>query len=182
MATTLLFRDGLKSDLPACLELDHSYETEYVWQMRLHSEGDQQQIAFQRERLPRMLAAIWPINEQRLQLALAPEQCFLIVEDRDNHEILGYLTMRPDPVYRVARLQDVVVDRDLRRQKIGTRLLNVARKWASQQQLNLITAELQTQNYPGILFCQASGLTFCGFNDHYFPNQDIAVFFTETLR
>ena len=182
MATSLLFRDGIHSDLPACLQIDHSYETEYVWQMRLQTEGDQQQITFQRERLPRRLEAVWPVSERRLQLALPPEHCFLIVEDRETGAIIGYLTMRHDPVYHVGRLQDVVIAPPHRRQKIGMRLLNIARKWADQQQITILTAELQTQNFPGILFCQAVGLAFCGFNDHYFPNQDIAVFFSETLR
>ena len=182
MATPLLFRDATDRDLSACLELDHMYETEYVWQMRIHNEGHQQQITFQRERLPRFLDAEWPINNHRLQLALPPEHCFLIAEDRENHEVIGYLTMRHDPIYGVGRLQDVVVSRPHRRQKIGTRLMNVARQWAVNKQIATLTAELQTQNFPGILFCQASGLSFCGFNDHYFPNQDIAVFFSETLR
>jgi GNAT superfamily N-acetyltransferase len=79
-------------------------------------------------------------------------------------------------------LQDLLVSQAYRRRKIGSRLLNVARNWARQHQLIRLTAELQTMNYPGILFCQRAGLSFCGFNDHYFPNQDIAVFFSESLR
>jgi GNAT superfamily N-acetyltransferase len=182
MSTTLLIRDGLSTDLPACLELDHRYATEFVWQMRLAADSDPYHIAFQRERLPRALETEWPADEQRIRLALPSDQCFLVAENRDESTILGYVTMQSDHVYHIARLQDLVVGQPYRRNRIGTRLLNVARKWAVQQHLTRLTAEIQTQNYPAILFCQRSGLTFCGFNDHYFPNQDIAVFFSENLR
>ncbi|MBZ0301600.1 MAG: GNAT family N-acetyltransferase [Anaerolineae bacterium] len=184
MSTTLSFliRDGVSSDIPACLSLDHTYDTEYVWQMRLHEDIDLRQIVFQAERLPRTLEATYPADEHRLRLALPTEECFLVVESRDQHEILGYLTLRSDPVYYQARLQDLVVSRPYRRNRIGTRLLAVARQWARQHELTRITAEVQTPNYPAIQFCQHTGLTFCGFNDHYFPNRDIAIFFTEALR
>lgn len=182
MSTTLLIRDGLRSDIAACLELDHSYETDYVWQMRLQDSPEQRQIVFQRERLPRTLETEWPKSEHRLQLGLDKQQCFLVAEDRQAGEVLAYLTLRNDPVYHQASLQDLIVSRPFRRRKIGGRLLNVARNWARQQQLRRLMAELQTQNYPGIMFCQRAGLGFCGFNDHYFPNQDIAIFFSESLR
>lgn len=184
MSTTLSFliRDGISSDIPACLALDHSYETEYVWQMRFQEDVDQRQVIFTTERLPRILETSWPAAENRLQLALPAEHCFLVVESRDQHEILGYLTMHNDPVFRSARLQDLVVSRPFRQNRIATRMLTVARQWARHRELVYLTAEIQTQNYPAILFCQHVGLTFCGFNDHYFPNRDIAIFFTEALR
>ncbi len=182
MSTTLLIRDGLESDIPGCLALDHSYETEFVWQMRLQDNPELREIAFQRERLPRMLENEWPKDEHRLRLALDKDHCLLVAEDREAHEILAYLTMRNDPVYHVANLQDLMVSRPYRRRRIGTRMLNIARNWARQHHLRELTVELQTQNYPGILFSQRAGLAFCGFNDHYFPNQDIAIFFSESLR
>jgi hypothetical protein len=36
---------------------------------------------------------------------------------------------------------------------------------------------MQTKNYPAIQFARAQGFVFCGFNDHYYMNQDIALFF-----
>jgi GNAT superfamily N-acetyltransferase len=100
---------------------------------------------------------------------------------RDQPEVLGYLTMRTDYAYRLARVLDVVVARSYRNQRIATRLLNIARKWARERDLTQMTMEIQTKNYPGILFCQQRGFTFCGFNDRLFPNQDIAVFFSQSV-
>jgi GNAT superfamily N-acetyltransferase len=184
MSTSLgfLIRDGLDSDIGACLNLDHHFETDYVWQMRYAEDTDQRQIIFQIEKLPRILETSWDVSEHRLRLAVPAEHCFLIAQDRDQGDILGYLTMRHDPVYQIAQLQDLVVSFPYRRRKIGTRLLTVARNWAREHGLVRLTAEIMTRNYPGIQFCQHTGLTFSGFNDQYFPKQDIALFFSSSLR
>ena len=182
ISLSFIIRDGIETDIQACLELDHRYDTEFVWQMRLQEDVNQRQITFQTEKLPRLLETTWQTSEHRLRLALPANQCFLIAESREENDILGYLTMRNDPVYQIAQLQDLVVSRPYRRRRIGSRLLTVARKWAREHELVRLNAELQTRNYPAIIFCQQLGLTFCGFNDHYFPEQDIAIFFGTSLR
>ena len=107
MATTLslVIRDGVSAIFLAACALDHTYETEHVWQMRLQDDGDQHQIVFHKERLPRALETSWPADGHRLELALPKDHCFLVVENREDHEILGYLAMRSDPVFRIAHLQ-----------------------------------------------------------------------------
>lgn len=180
-SSSFVIRDGISSDIPVCLNLDHLYETEHVWQMRLHKDVGYHQITFQTEKLPRLLETSWPHSENRLRLALPDNQCFLVAQSDDN-QVLGYLAMHSDSTNQIAQLQDLIVSRPYRRNQIGTRLFSVARKWARDHHLLRLTAEVQTRNYPAILFCQQIGLTFCGFNDHYFPNQDIAVFFSGSLR
>lgn len=184
MSTTLgfLIRDGLESDTAACLELDLSYSTEFVWQMNILEEGNGWQITFRTERLPRPLETSYPADAARLKLLIEAGECFLVAVNRDQPEILAYLAMRSDLISRTAHVYDLVVARAFRRRHVGTRLLNVARQWARQRQLVRMTIEVQTRNYPGILFCQQSGFQFSGFNDHYLPNQDIAVFFSQSLR
>jgi GNAT superfamily N-acetyltransferase len=115
-------------------------------------------------------------------LALTDDQCFLVATVGEEAGIAGYLSMRSDPVHHIALLQDIVVDAKYRRHRIATRLLGVARQWAREFDHLRLTVETQTKNYPSIQFLQARGFGFCGFNDHYFPNGDIAVFFTQSLR
>jgi len=184
MSTTLSFliRDGLESDVEPCSKLDHLYETDYVWQMNIQQEVGSWQVTFKTERLPRTLEAKYPSDERRINLALPDNQCFLVAVSRDEPELLAYLTMRNDPVYHIALVQDLVVSRPYRRHGIGKRLLSVARTWAKEHQLTRLMVEIQTKNYPGINFCQSSGFAFCGFNDRYMPNQDIAVFFSQSIR
>lgn len=184
MVTSLSFliRDGLESDIPACLQLDHHYESDFVWQMTFEEHLGQWQISFKTQRLPRTLEAIYPVSEVRLHLALPDEQCFLVAAAKDDSEVLGYLSMRNDPIHRVALIQDIVVSRPYRRRHIGTRLISVARQWAKEHHLIQLTIENRTQNHMGITFAQQKGFSFCGFSDQYFPDQDIAVFFGQSLR
>lgn len=181
----LVIRDATAADIAPCLALAHAYTTEHIWQMTVQPEAAGWQVSFRTEHLPRSIEVPYPRDEKRLHLALPEDACFVVAEgrtaDEANH-ILGYLTLRYDPVHGNALVQDVVVDRPVRRYKIGTRLLNVARQWASEHQAWQLLIETQTTNYPSIQFCQASGFQFCGFNDRYYANHDIAVFFSQSLR
>lgn len=181
-STTFIIRDALETDLAACLAIDHRYETEYVWQMQIVQPTGQWQITFKTERLPRTLETEYPASEHRLRLTLPPDQCFLVAGQRDQTEILGYLSMRHEPARRVGWIQDIVVDHDYRRVGIGSRMLRVARQWALEHGLTRLMVETQTRNYPAISFCTSTGFVFCGYNDRYLDNQDIALFFGQTLR
>ncbi|MBC7810453.1 MAG: GNAT family N-acetyltransferase [Burkholderiales bacterium] len=208
MTTTFLIRDALESDLEACAGIDHRYETDYVWQMSVAETTGERQVMFKTERLPRTMEVAYPCDSDRLSLSLADDECFLVavtrtvmlptprgeddIEDEYDDEhldtavteetVLGYLTMRRDTLHHSALVHEIVVARGLRRHRIATRLLKAARRWAQEYDLLQMTIETQTKNYPAILFCQQAGFTFCGFNDHYFPNQDIALFFSQSLR
>jgi GNAT superfamily N-acetyltransferase len=175
-------RDGLPADLDDCLLLDHSGETETVWQMTLQNAASGWQIAFRTERLPRPVDFAYPADRDRLAAVLAGQGCFLVARGKEEPELVGYLSMRIDPLYGNALVHDLVVSRPFRRSGIGARLLGVARRWALEHQALRLLAEVHTRNYPGIQFCQAAGLSFCGFNDQYFPRHEIAVFFGQSLR
>lgn len=178
-----LIRDGLEDDIAGCLELDHQYSTDYVWQMMIDERPGHWQVTFNTQRLPRLLETVHTPQANRLRLAAAAsDQCFLVAAARNDHSMLGYLTMRNDPVHSIALIQDVVVSQPFRGQRIGTRLIGVARQWAAEHQLSRFMIEVSTQNYPAIHFCQKLGFKFCGFNDHYFDNHDIAVFFSQSVR
>jgi GNAT superfamily N-acetyltransferase len=180
-----VIRDGAAGDIPACLALDHTGETDMVLQMQMvQPELNRWQISLQEERLPRKIDLLTEPNEARLRAALPADRCFLVAAHRspEKAELLGYLVMRPETADGVAMITDLIVSRPFRRAGIGSRLLNVARRWAREAGIHRLMIATPTKNYPGIRFCQESGLTFCGFNDRYYPNQDIAVFFTQTVR
>jgi ribosomal protein S18 acetylase RimI-like enzyme len=182
MALNLLIRDGLERDVAACLAMDSHYETDYVWQMNVHQEPDYYQVTFKTERLPREMESLFPLSEDRLRRALPRNQCFLVATAADEPTMLGFLTMWQDSAQKIAWIQHIVVAPEFRRRRIGSRLLSVARKWAMEQNLVRITVETQTKNYPCIKLCQKAGLEFCGFNDQYFQNKDIALLFSQSLR
>lgn len=179
---SILIRDAISDDIAACLALDHSYNTDHVWQMRIENNVSEKHIYFSTERLPRPLEATYITDAERLAKALSPNYCFLVAVDKTESDVLGYLTMSYNPLREMAQIHDIVVSTPIRRRGIGYRLIKVARQWAQERHVRRIFLETQTQNYPSIQFAQALGFVYCGFNDHYFLNQDIAVFFYQALR
>ncbi len=173
-------REALASDLPQCQGLDHAYETDYVWQMEFHEENGRISIAFRTARLPRTMRVVYPRGPDTLEAVWERHDCFLVAED--DGRILGYLTMREIISRSTAWVEDLVVGSEWRRRGVGSALLAAAERWAYERGLQRITLETQTKNYPAICFCQKHGMVFCGYNDRYYPNQDIAVFFCRELR
>jgi GNAT superfamily N-acetyltransferase len=182
MASGFLIRDGSEHDILNCIELDHSYSTDFVWQMSVSDTAGEWQISFKPQRLPRTLETHFAPDEARLRAALPSDQCFLVAVAKPEPILLGYLTLRANLPHQIALVQDIVISRPYRRAKIATRLLSAARQWANEHNLLTLCAENQTKNYPATLFLQNAGFHFCGYNDHYFPNQEIAVFFSQSLR
>lgn len=178
----LIIRDALATDIPRCFVMNHDYETDHVWQVSIQHEDNQHQIHLREERLPRVMTVTQKPHPRRLNAALEPDQCFLVAAASDNSDIYGYLVMTHAYDSHMATVRDVVVDMDYRRHGIASRLLRVAKKWAVQRDLISIHAETHTKNYPAVQLYQRNGYNFCGFNDQYFLNQDIAIFFCQQTR
>lgn len=175
--TRIVIRDGLESDIQFCLDLQSDYRTEHVWQITEEQLADQIQFSFRRQRLPRPLEATHETDPRQLQMAIRRRHCFVVAQDTRSRQILAFLSMRVDETFKIAYLQDIVVDRAYRRQTLGSHLVNRARTWASERDLRQIMFEIATPNYPCIQFAQDQGFSFCGFNDRHFPSREIAVFF-----
>jgi len=180
--SSYIIRDGLEHDIPTCTALDAAYDTDHVWQMSIQHNIGQQQITFKTEHLPRTMRVQYKTDERRLRMTLPAQHCFIVASHREEKGLtIGFLAMRQEPAHKLAVIQDIVVHEPYRRQQIGTRLLNVARKWAHEHTIEQLLLETQSKNYPAIQFCEKNGLSFCGFNDQYFQNQDIAIFFGQSL-
>jgi GNAT superfamily N-acetyltransferase len=184
MSVGYRIRDGLVTDIPRCVALDHHFKTEYVWQMQFSVANLPQSttIQFKTERLPRPLEGRHHSNAERLQHALTHAGGVIVATSRDDQALMAYLGLSAEPTYQRVRVHDLVVDSAFRRRRLAARLIAVARQWGQERGLQRLLIETTTQNYPMIQCCQTLGLTFCGYNDHYFPNQDIAIFFSQSLR
>jgi ribosomal protein S18 acetylase RimI-like enzyme len=69
-----------------------------------------------------------------------------------------------------------------RRQGVASALLGAAQDWASARSHRRLILEMQSKNVPGIRLAQKFGYEFCGYNDHYYLNQDVALFFAKALK
>ncbi len=177
----LTFRDAVVADIPYCLALDSEFQSEHVWQMTVQELAEEVRVSCRQQRLPRPLEAHHSPAQEQLETALRRDFCFVVAQEKSTNHILGYVTMRLEPASQVAYLQDIVVDRPYRRRGLGSSLVRVARVWASDYQLRQMLFEIPTTNFPCILFVQALGFGFCGYNDHHFANREIAVFFSLSI-
>ncbi len=167
-------------DLEACHALDHSYTTDRVWQMEARTVAQALAVTFRVARLPREVRVDYPRQGEDLLAGWRRRDGFLAAEDEG--AVRGYVALTAQVEHGIAWVGDLVVDRPWRRRGIGTALLRAAAHWGRDQELVRLVLEVQTKNYPAIRLCQSRGLSFCGYNDHYWPNQDIALFFGESLR
>ncbi len=173
-------RPAISSDVAACVAIDHSTDTDYVWQVDQRSGDGEIALVFRTIRLPRTMRVRYPRDPRVLIDDWARRDCFLVAEDGGN--ILGYLNMTAQPSPHVGWIGDFAVARACRRQGIGTELLLAAGRWAHERGLLRLMVETPSKNFPAINFCLKRGFTFCGYNDRYYANQDIALLFEQNLR
>jgi ribosomal protein S18 acetylase RimI-like enzyme len=176
----MIVRPATLADLNACLALDHDWVTDHVWQMQVREDESDIGVSFRTVRLPRQMRAQYPRNLEQLVEDWQRDEGFLVAEV--DGEIRGYVDLLAQPWQEMAWLANMAVDRGFRRKGIGKALLREGRQWAWEQGLTAILAEASTKNYPALCFYQRLGFEFCGFNDHYYVNQDIALFFVLLLR
>ena len=172
----MIVRPAQLGDLNPCYEMDKSYVTDHVWQMQSHGGARSIDVRFDVVRLPRPMKVAYPRDSDELLANWRQEQCFLISSD-DTEQVLGFLDVTAQAWHGTAWIRNLVVDKDHRRQGVGTYLLRAARAWASDNGLKRMMAEAQTKNYPAIRCFQKHGFAYCGYNDRYYTNGDIVVFF-----
>jgi ribosomal protein S18 acetylase RimI-like enzyme len=173
-------RPAVASDLPRLTAMDHSCQSDYVWQLELKREAGQVHANFREVRLPRTVDVKYP----RDPFALGEEwmKRDLLLAAVQETEPVGYLSAMENPASGIVWVTDLVVAPERRRQGIGSALLNAAQAWALERGARRILLETQSKNQPCIRMAQKYGYEFCGYNDQYYPTQDVALFFGRGLR
>lgn len=168
------------NDFELLAGIEHDYQTDHVWQMDRVIEPGNFSLRFRESKLPRTIRVDNPAklswnNPEALQAKTG------LMASLQGHEV-GYLFFQQMPDTGTIWIQVMAVRKAYRRQGIGTRLIFAVQEWCRQNDYKRVMLEMQSKNYPGVRFAQKLGFEFCGYNDHYFPNQDIALFFNKTIR
>jgi ribosomal protein S18 acetylase RimI-like enzyme len=173
-------RPAAVEDLNVCLALDHTFVTDHVWQMKVTEAASTMGIAFQTVRLPRSMRVPYPRALEQLIEDWQRGDGFFVLEA--DGQVRGYIDVQAQPWQQFGWITNLAVDTGYRRRGFGSALLRQARQWAKEQHLQTLLAETTTKNYPALSFFRKLGFEFCGYNDHYYTNQDIALFFVLELR
>ncbi len=177
--SSIQIRPANSADLPRLMGMDHSSTSEYVWQLELRRDGAQIVATFRDVRLPRAIALSYPNNPFSLADEMARKA--MIFTALSESEPIGYLCLT-ERLTSVAWVTDLVVTPEWRRRGVAGALLSSAEEWGLGQGHRRLFLETQSKNEPAIRFAQKHGYEFCGYNDHYYLTQDIALFFARVLK
>ncbi|MEE3229275.1 MAG: GNAT family N-acetyltransferase [Chloroflexota bacterium] len=178
--TSISVRQAVNSDVKRISALDTSNSTDYVWQMDLREAESQLKVVFQRTRLPRSVELDFENNSDDFETNLMKHALVLVAESIGG--LRGFLIVDKGTAQEAAIITDFAVERTMRRRGIATAMLVTVGEWATRIGLNRLIIVTQSRNYPAICFCRRNGYTYCGYNDSYYTNQDIALFFGMKLR
>ena len=173
-------RPAIANDLPRLMAMDHTCLSDYVWQLELRRESGQVTSNFREVRLPRSVVVAYPRNP----LLLADEW-----QRRDVVKValleetpVGYICATEEHTASIAWVTDIVVSPEKRRQGAASALLAAVQTWALERGVKRLILEMQSKNQPCIRLAQKFGYDFCGYNDQYYPTQDVALFFGRALK
>lgn len=167
-------------DVEQMMAFEHGYYSEYVWQMGLDVDSYTSHVEFRRVRLPRKVFVPYPRQRSEIFNQIEEAEAFLIALISENP--VGYIKVIAENDTNVARVTDLVVSAPMRRQGIASGLLIAVINLVSRRDLRYLVLELQSKNDPAIELANKMGFNFCGFRDHYFPNHELALFYSRFIR
>jgi ribosomal protein S18 acetylase RimI-like enzyme len=173
-------RSAVASDLSALMVIDHSCQTEYVWQMDVLRGDGQMGANFREIRLPRSVAVLYPRPVAGLSESWNRRSGVLVAVI--GKTTVGYVRTTDSILPNTAWLLDLVVSPRFRRQGVASTLVLAAQSWGVDRKNHKAMLEMPSKNNPAVRLAQKLGYEFCGYNDQYYETQDIALFFGRSIR
>ena len=173
-------RPAIASDIHTITEIEHNYSSNHVWQMDIKQNGKGIQVNFRQIQLPRSVQVQYPRDHQTLVDDWTQRDGLLVAEL--DSQLIGYISLKKNEQLKITWATDLAIKRKFRRQGIGTALVISAQEWATKNSSRRLILEMQPKNYPAIQMAKKLGFELCGYNDHYYANNDIALFFSTWVR
>src|SRR5512143_48600 len=129
-------------DLPRLMGLDHSSNSEYVWQLELRREAGQTVATFRDVRLPRPIKLAYPRDPYGL--ADTWKHMATILVALNESDPVGYAALLEQPP-SAAWMTDLVVTPQWRRRGVAGALLDAGREWADQRGQRRLFLEMQSK-------------------------------------
>jgi GNAT superfamily N-acetyltransferase len=171
-------RTTVSTDLARLAALDHTIDTDYVWQLNLRRETGQVDVSLREIRLPRTVRLEHPRSAKEL-----PDTWHLrpMLSAVKGMEAVAYIRFTDEIVPHAVWITDVVVGKPLRGMGLARKLIGAAEAWGLQRGLRRVIIESQSKNAPAIRMAQKLGFEFCGYNDLYYSTRDVALFFARSI-
>ncbi len=176
----VMIRAAVSPDFSVLSSFRHSVETQNVWQMEQEINDGDVTVQFHEMKLPRLMKLSYPRSTINL-LERWKQLSVLLIACVDNVPI-GYISSSSYQTTSNVWIKDLVVHERWRRQGVATSLVKAMADWGEERGLKRMTLEMSSKNYPTIKLAQKLGFEFCGYNDFYYQNNDIAIFFARLIR
>ena len=173
-------RPASAGDILRLMALDHSCSSDYVWQLELRREAGQVSASFREVRLPRSIEVKYPRNPSSLADEWAHRDVVMVALEEGVP--IGYMCTVVEQASAIAWVTDVVVAPARRRKGAASALLTATQAWALARGVRRLILEMQSKNQAYIRLAQKFGYEFCGYNDQYYPTQDVALFFGRGIK
>ena len=167
-------RPAISTDIPELMRFDHTIVTSHIWQMETMKEDKEMTIHFLETRLPRPLTLAYPKNIEEMADTWTQHSLFLTA--RMDAKLVGYLIISIEKATRTAFIDDLVVDAGARNLGIASGLILSIRNSLRNQGIRRLTLAVPVRNQAAISLAKKMKMEFCGYIDHYFINQDTALF------
>jgi ribosomal protein S18 acetylase RimI-like enzyme len=173
-------RPAVSSDIPELMRFDHTVETTHIWQMASTKDEHQMDFHFVESRLPRPLRLAYPKRFEELADNWTKHNLFLTA--RMNGNLAGYLILSIDYETKIALITDLVVNTPVRNQGIASGMVISVINGLRNKGLRKLSIAVPVRNHAAISLVKRLKMDFNGFIDHYFINQDGALFFSMSVR
>ena len=95
---------------------------------------------------------------------------------------IGYICAVRETSSALVWVTDLAVAPEQRRKGAASALLTATQAWVLERGARRLILEMQSKNQAYIRLAQKFGYDFCGYNDQYYPTQDVALFFGRTVK
>lgn len=168
------------ADIPLITKIDLDFESNYVWKSQMIDDLDSYTIVFQNIKLPKTVHVPFQGGgEEAIEKMVKRQE--VIVAQYDN-QVAGFVRLEQDENTNRILLKTGGVKPDYRRKGIGSALLKMIQENAVKVGIPRLVCTVQAKNDPAIHFLLSKGFQFCGYQDFYFQNMEIALFFAKNIR
>lgn len=168
------------SDCPLLTKIDLDFDSEFVWTSQIMEELDSYSINLQKIKLPKIIHVAFQANNSTALENMVKRKEVLIA--RYENQIVGFSRIETDETGNQFIIKTGGVKPDYRKKGIGTAILTGVQEMAQQNRVSRLVFTLQAKNDPAIHFLMGRGFQFCGYQEFYFSNYEIALFFSKNIR
>lgn len=160
--------------------LDLSFDSTHVWKVQTFEEPDKYSVNFEKTKLPKQIHVLFQAYNAQAMESMIRRQEILTV--RYEKEIVGYVRLELDEAVNRLVIKTGGIAPQFRRKGIGDMLLQQVEEIAQRNDIHYVVCMLQAKNDPAIRFFMRHGFRFCGYQEFYFPNMEIGLFFSRNIR